>query len=703
MPATPASEAKSAVPPLVESSPALSAGRLALLIAFSAIAAGSLWYGFVQGNSDVPVLPDKSPLLWLVVAALMASAFSVPLARFAASGSSRLAKAVQLMNKVPVVWHLLAAACVASFVIAQVANSQPAPDNYWPLFGVWVVIVGSVALWVASRIDWAQARPMALKRWAESHRWELLAVGGLTAVAAALRVTNLTTIPLPVEQDEAALAHESVHVLEGQMKNMFMSGLQGHATMQFFAEAAYLKVFGINVFSFRLITAVVGILTIPVFYVLLRQMFGRAVALVGAVFLTGYALHVHYSRVGMENIADPFLMAASLYFAWRASRDGKTVDFVLTGLVLGLGLYLSPAARVIPIIIAALFGYTLLRRPSFLRRLLPGVGVMALAYGAAALPVAVFWITHNSFFMDRTNVVGIYQSHWIDQQQAAGRSTVDILWDQSVKAFGGFVKCTDVSIFYRGPVPLVDRLTLVPFLLGIGYSIYKVFDARYFLLLAIFGAVVVTGGVLTVEPPTSQRLLGTIPAVAAFTAIGIKLIADQASRLKPGTMPVVAGVAVAALFTVNVNYYFFQYTHAGYSSDLNNRVAAQVVDYVRTLPEETRLYWYGDPRMYLSGGGHPAMTFYLRDRPRFDVLRDGSVRSNPPIDVEGETPAVFMFLPHRLAEMQALMDSCPGGEFRTFDMPAGRHGLQGIQPADTSFAAYEVLAPNECLPVTAQP
>jgi hypothetical protein len=86
----------------------------------------------------------------------------------------------------------------------------------------------------------------------------------------------------------------------------------------------------------------------------------------------------------MENISDPFLMVASLYFAWRASRDGKTVDFVLTGLVLGLGLYLSPAARVIPVIIAALFGYTFLRRPSFLRQALPGVGVMALAYGAAA-------------------------------------------------------------------------------------------------------------------------------------------------------------------------------------------------------------------------------------------------------------------------------------------------------------------------------
>ena len=702
MPATPTSEADSAVSLPIDSRPVLKAGRLVLLIALSMAAAAALWYGFAQGTSPQATMPDGSSLLWLVVALLFASATATLIAPLAAGRQAQWARLIRVANAIPAVWHLLATACMASFAIAQVANSQPAPDNYWPLFALWLVVVASIVAWAATEVNRANLRFANVERWVRSHRWELMAVAGMTAVAAALRVTNLTTIPLPFEQDEGALAHQSVHVLEGELENMFISGLQGHATMQFFAQAAFLKVFGINVFAIRLITAVVGVLTIPVFYLLLRQMFGRTLAVLGSAFLVGYALHVHYSRVGMENVADPFVMAAALYFAWRASREGKMIDFVLTGLVLGLGLYLSPAARVVPIIVAALFGYTFLRRPRFLRQALPGVGAMTLAYGAAALPVAVFWVTHQSFFMDRINVVGIYQSHWMDQQQAAGRSTFDILWDQSVRAFGAFGRYTDNSIFYHGPIPLVDHLTLVPFLLGMAYAVYRVLDERYFLLLAIFGAVVVTGGVLTVEPPTSQRLLGTIPAVAAFTAIGAKLIADQASRLKPSASPFLAGVAIAALLTANVNYYFFQYRDGGYSSDLNNRVAAQVVDYVRTLPEDTRLFWYGDPRMYLSGGGHPAMTFFLRDRPRFDVLQDGRVVSNPAVDLSGGAPVVFMFLPHRESELQPVIDSCAGGELRTFIMPAGRHGLQGVQKAEISFTAYEVLTPNHCLPLTAQ-
>ncbi len=668
-----------------------------LLLALTAAMAAAIRYGFNEGT-----MPAGASLLWLVVAALVLATVAQAIAPSIGERRERWARLILLINRIPSVWYVLATACVASFSVAQVANTQPPPSNYWPLFALWLVAVGAVVAWIASGIRWSELRPAALKERLWPYRWELVAVAALTVAAATVRTVILTHLPLPFEQDEAALARESLHVLEGQTENMFMSGLQGHATMQYFAQAVFLKVFGINVFAIRLISAVAGTITVPLLYLLLRQLFGRTIALLAAVYLVGYHLHLHFSRVGMENIGDPFLMVSVLYFAWRASRDGKTRDFVLTGLVMGLGLYLSPAARLVPLIVLALFGYTVLRRPSFLRQAVPGLGLMTLAYGAAALPVGVFWFTHHSHFMDRISVVGIFQSGWIDQQEAASKSTITILWDQSVHAFGGFWRYSDRSIFYRAPIPLVDRLSLIPFLVGIGYALYKFLDERYFLLLAIFGAVVVTGGVLTLDPPISQRLLGTIPAVVALIAIGIKLIADGFSRWRPNTGPYVAGVIVAALLATNIHFYFFEYRTGGYSSDLNNRVAAQVVDYGRTLPEETRLFWYGAPRMYLSGLGHPAMTFPLRDWPRLDVLEDGKVMSNPVVPLTEDAPAVFMFLPHRENEMAALVASCPGGETKTFISKAGRKGLNGVQETDeTSFTAYEVLTPNHCLPLTA--
>ncbi|MGA2286476.1 MAG: glycosyltransferase family 39 protein [Dehalococcoidia bacterium] len=642
-------------------------------------------------------------MLWFVVALFAFSLISTLIAPWAAKRTKLWIRPFRLVSKIPVIWYPLASACLASFVIGQVANSTPPPDNYWPLFAFWLVSLGAVLACVMTGIRLSELRPTALKARLWPYRWEVAGIGVLTIAAATIRMVILTHEPLPFEQDEAAMAHEALYVIQGASKNMFMSGLQGHPMMQFFAESVFLRVFGVDAFGIRMISAVGGTLGIPLFYILLRQMFGKPIAVIGAVYLMGYHVHLAYSRIGMENIGDPLLMTVTFYFAWRAGRFGKTSDFVLTGLVMGLGLYLYQGSRVVPLIVAAFFGYCVLRRPSSLRGMVPGAGMMALAYGAAAFPLAIFWYTHQAQFMDRINIVGIFQSGWVHDQEAAGRSLFSILSKQTITSLKGFVVTSDNGIFYRAPIPYVERLSLVPFLLGLAYAVFHLLDDRFFLLLTGLAAVVATGGVLTMDPPQASRLIGTTPIIVAFTAIGIKLIADYASQWKPRTSSLVAGVAVAALVTTNIHFYFFEYRDGGYSSDMNNRIAAQVVSYVRTLPEDTRLFWYGDPRMYLSGTGHPAMTFLLRDRPRFDVLLDGRVQSDPVVDLTGEAPATFMFMSHRLAEMQPLINSCPGGDLVTYTLPAGRYGLSGVNTtAQMSFTAYEVLSPNDCLPLTAQ-
>jgi len=631
------------------------------------------------------------PLLILLLAVLRAVPATTP---------SHAGEIIRRLQSVEPVWPVAAAALTVSFTVAQFANNASPKDNYWPAFGLWVVAVLGTLMAALLPLFPSLTKKAQVREWLLAHRWELAIIAVLTVAALVLRLVNLSSEPSPYSGDEAAVATQGVRVLDGEPHNMFMSGLQGHATMQHFAVAAVFKVLGVSVFTSRLLSALAGAITVPLFYLFLRQMFDRTIGLLGAVYLVGYHFQLHFSRVGLENIADPLLMVAVLYFAWRASRQGKAMDFALTGLVMGLGLYLSPAARVIPLVVAAFFAYCILRRPAFLRQAVPGAGLMALAYGAAALPVGVFWITHQNEFMDRINVVGIFQSGWIDRHsEATGESTLNILWDQAVHAFGGFGLYKDTSPHYMAPISLVDRLSLVPFLAGIGYALFRFFEERYFLLLMIFVAVVVTGGVLTVDPPTTQRLLGTVPAVAAFIAIGLKLIADSLTPWRPTLAPLFAAVGVGALLASNLNFYFGDYRTGGYYSDNNTRVAEQAVQYAKTLPAETILFWYGDPQMFMSGSGHPALTFPLWERPRYDVMVDG--RIYPPQLPKEAAPTVFFFMPHRDAEIEPLVASCPGGELKTFISKAGRKGLNGVQSEQKSFTAYEVLTPNRCLPLNA--
>ncbi len=283
--------------------------------------------------------------------------------------------------------------------------------------------------------------------------------------------------------------------------------------MQFFAEAVFLKFFGTNAFAIRLISAVGGTLTIPLLYLLLRQMFGRTIALLGAVTWSGI-ISTLLQPGWVENIGDPLPHGggALLRLASEPSR-AKPVDFVLTGLAHGARPYLSPAARVIPLIVAAFFAYCVLRRPAFLRQAVPGAGPMALAYGAAALPVGVFWFTHHSHFMDRINVVGIFQSGWIDQPAGGDRQEHHqrSCGTRAVHAFGGFGRYADrgTSPHYLAPIPLVDRLSLVPVPPRASATPSTGSGGRYFLLLMIL-----RGGRRhrrrphDEEPPTTQRLLG---------------------------------------------------------------------------------------------------------------------------------------------------------------------------------------------------
>jgi len=64
-----------------------------------------------------------------------------------------------------------------------------------------------------------------------------------------------------------------------------------------------------------------------------------------------------------------------------------------------------------------------------------------------------------------------------------------------------------------------------------GWAVTHWRQPRHFLLLLWFWSVVVTGGMLTESPPSSQRLVIAIPAVALIVAFGLEQSVRLACRL----------------------------------------------------------------------------------------------------------------------------------------------------------------------------
>ncbi|MEM4725276.1 MAG: glycosyltransferase family 39 protein, partial [Candidatus Hadarchaeum sp.] len=122
------------------------------------------------------------------------------------------------------------------------------------------------------------------------------------------------------------------------------------------------KVFGINEFAARFVSACSGVLVILLIYVLGRDLFGkRAIGLGAAMILLASSRNlsshsynfVSLARVGMLDMPLILLMALSVWFAWQGQRDARWL--VWLGIPLGLGLMVKSVAGFMAYGIVALF------------------------------------------------------------------------------------------------------------------------------------------------------------------------------------------------------------------------------------------------------------------------------------------------------------------------------------------------------------
>lgn len=637
--------------------------------------AAVLFYGFHLGR-----MPGPARGLFALPVALAALAAVAVLSPAAPSPLGRLSRLVRRVN---VIWPVGLAALTVSFTVAQVANTGGRLDTYWPTFGLWAATVAAVlSVALAPALRWLARERAQARAWLVTNRWELAAVLGLFVAALVPRLVNLAGEPTPFSGDEAAMGLQAVRVMKGELNNMFQSGLQGHPHTYFFSLAGSFEVFGVSVMAQRLPSALAGAAAVPVLYLLLRSWFGRTVAVLGAAYLVTYHFHVHFSRVAMNNVGDTLFITVSVYLAWRASRTLALQDFALTGLATGVSLYFYVGARVTPLVVMGILAFAVVSRPRTIPAMLRGGAVAAMSYGVVALPLGVFWLTHQDEFMNRINTVGIFQSGWFDEQLDQGRSAVGIMWDQAKHSLGAFGYYKDTSPQYAAPISFVERVSLLPLLAGFAVTLFRVRDPRYFALLLTFVLTIVTGNLLTIQPPTSSRMLGSVPVVAAWVGLGLAALSGWLTLGRARPALVLAAVGLAVLLAYNVHFYFFPYRTGEYYSDSNTRTATMAADYVKSFPSQTQVYWFGAPYLFT---GHPAFKFPLRDRPLFDVFEGGRIEPRTPAEARGP---LLIFLPHRKEELEMVQAACPGGVVQTFRDEAGGE----------RFTSYEVPSSLSCAP-----
>ncbi len=314
-------------------------------------------------------------------------------------------------------------------------------------------------------------------------------------------------------------------------------------------------VFGPNLVALRFVSAALGTLTTPAVYLLGRALFDRQTALLAALLLVVFPPHIHFSRLGLNNIADPLLGTLALAFLTRGLKGGTRRDFALAGVFLGLTQYFYEGGRLLfPALALAWAGVGLIAWKSRARWL----PVTALAALAVAAPVYITLASWDIPLASRLGRQALPPEYWA-ALLLSGSDTglmAAFLRGQLLPPLLHIVSLPDQSAFYYGG----DTALVLPFmlpLLALGTLAALRQKGAAALLLALWIALALLGNSLLRDNVWTARYVVIFPPLALSMGVGLAAALSALDRLPAWRRrPAAPALLVAALCAAQVAYYF---------------------------------------------------------------------------------------------------------------------------------------------------
>ena len=364
---------------------------------------------------------------------------------------------------------------------------------------------------------WQRAR-----RWATSPGlgWWLLLAAAI-GVGIAFRLHLIGSQPFGVWYDEAQNGLVARRILDDPAyRPLFVGDPSQLPALFFYVFALAMKLLGPGVLALRLVATAAGILTLGFVYLLAREIFDHRIAALATFLLGVMRWHVNFSRFGMHGIFAPLFMAATLYFLVRGLKGKGNFNFVAAGVLAGIGLQGYYSFLLVPVIVAGLLVHNaLLARALSRRRLAAGLAAFGLAAAAVYAPLGAWAVRHPEEFSQRTQALTITK----DRPPA---EVARLAWSNTGKHLLMFSSAGDRNGRHNIPgAPMLDRVTGLLFVLGVGLALWRWRDPGHFLLL-VWCAVILQAGIWSVdfEAPQAYRTIGLTPAIAMLAALPLGLL-----------------------------------------------------------------------------------------------------------------------------------------------------------------------------------
>ena len=351
-------------------------------------------------------------------------------------------------------------------------------------------------------------------------------------VALAVRVWHNDSIPPGLYYDEAREGVVARRILsEPSYRPVYIAYIERPAHHAYLVALSF-AVFGDSIASLRLVPAVFGLLNVLAAYLLFNRWFGRGThaGLIAAALLAVTRYDLTFSRIVFDGDSTPFFMLLTLFFLDRGFAGRRRSDFILAGLTLGIGQGFYLPMRIFAVLLVGL-GLCLAvakawreRSFIFLKPWVPHLLLALLALLLATAPIVEFAVQSPGIFFDRSVSASIFY-------ERAEPNLLLALYDSTLKHLGMFNYQGDQNARHNLPgAPMLDPLSGVLFLLGLGLALRRWRDARNFVMLALFVGMLQAGILSTDwEAPQALRSIGVLPSVIYFMTLAlVTLVAPPA-------------------------------------------------------------------------------------------------------------------------------------------------------------------------------
>ncbi|HDZ54541.1 MAG TPA: hypothetical protein ENI19_02165 [Candidatus Nealsonbacteria bacterium] len=478
----------------------------------------------------------------------------------------------------------------------------------------------------------------------------------ILVIASFFRLWQLDSIPPGLYPDEAINGNNALEVLRTGNLKVFYPDNNGREGLFINLVALSFAVFGASVWSLKIVTAIIGILTVLGLYLLTKELFSHlaikpfnhsAIALLASFFLAISFWHTNFSRIGFRGILVPFVLVFGLYFLMKAFRTKKLSNFIFSGIFWGIGFYtyISFRMAVIIIIIILILKFIeylkkerseigwgrILWKKIYLRDGWWKVNVFLVVIILIALPIGIYFLQNPGDFIGRATGVSIFSQ----------QSPVMAFGESLVKHLGMFNFYGDPNWrhnFAGSPMLFwpIGILFLIGIVLSIRHLIQSIKTKNYplftvYCLLFIWFFAMLLPGVLTYEGvPHALRVIGVIPVVYIFAAIGGLVIYGWLKNIikKPKLLFVLCLLFIVFTGYSEFNKYFYNWAKNSEVEKAFSKNYVTIGNYLNSLPSKIKKYVIvNEPGVPLYGISIPAQTVIFIEAAKFNQPRSIYVKA----------------------------------------------------------------------------